>query len=159
MLERILILVFIAVAIATVWAGLRLWRDRKLARVSGELLFAEIAPGGRPAVIAFSTPGCAECRTRQAPALARLGAMLGEQVTVRTLLAPEHPDLVDRLGLLTVPATVLLGAEGQVCHVNLGFVDTERLAGQLSRLCDLPRRPLAVLPGSATRSGTYSNPP
>jgi thioredoxin-like negative regulator of GroEL len=91
----------------------------------------KVVPPGKPAIVAFSTPSCAECRTRQAPALKQLATQFGEQVEIRSLQATEHPELVDRAGILTVPATVVLDARGVVRHLNLGFTDSETLASQL----------------------------
>jgi hypothetical protein len=133
MLTRILILLLLPGAIAAGWGLLRLWRAAKLRRLGGEAPLAGLIPAGRPAVVAFSTPTCAECRTRQAPALARLRSTLGDSVTVRSLSALEHPDLVDRIGILTVPATVILDPRGRVRDLNLGYANEERLREQLAR--------------------------
>lgn len=132
MIERSLILVAVAVAIGLGWALLRAWRASKLRQVEGSTLFADIAPLGRPAIVAFSTPFCSECRTKQQPALTRLAAELGEQATVRTLSALDHEPLVQQLGILTVPATVVVDAAGQVRFCNLGFTGEQQLKLQLA---------------------------
>ncbi|MBX0328162.1 thioredoxin family protein, partial [Oscillochloris sp. ZM17-4] len=99
--------------------------------LEGDRPFAAIVPAGVPAVVAFTLPGCADCRARQAPALRRLSESLGERVHVRTLTVSEHPELADKLGLLTVPATAVVDARGVLRHLNQGFADEGRLAGQL----------------------------
>src|SRR5690349_25137111 len=119
MIERVGILIALAFAIVASWALIRLWSAWKLRGLRATAPLAELAPPGRPAVIAFSTPACAECRTRQAPALTRLAAALGDQVTVRSLSALEYPDLVQQIGILTVPATVVVDAAGTVRQLNL----------------------------------------
>jgi hypothetical protein len=131
MIERLVILAALAAAIALGWALLRLWRARKLQSLRGDMPLAAIVPPGRPAVVAFSTPSCAECRTRQAPALARLAADLRGAVAVRSLSALEHPELVRQLGILTVPATVVLDASGAVRHLNLGYAADAKLREQV----------------------------
>lgn len=131
MLERILILIALALLIAAGWGLLRLWRAVKLRRLRDVSPLVELVPVGKPAVVAFSTPSCAECRTRQAPALVRLSAALGDAVTVRSLSALEHPDLVQQIGILTVPATVVLDRDGRVRDLNLGYASDERLREQL----------------------------
>jgi len=131
MIERIVILTGLALTIAAGWGLLRLWRAWKLRRLRVSRPLADLAPPGRPAVIAFSTPSCAECRTRQAPALERLIATFGDQLTVRSLSALEHPDLVREIGILTVPATVVLDATGMVRHLNLGYASDVRLREQV----------------------------
>src|SRR5215216_5131249 len=132
MFERIFILCGLALLIASGWALIRVWSAWKLRRLRVAAPLADLAPSGRPAVIAFSTPACAECRTRQAPALSRLAAALGDQVTVRSLSALEHPALVQQIGILTVPATVVLDAAGTVRHLNLGYASDVRLREQLA---------------------------
>jgi hypothetical protein len=132
MIERLIILVLVAAAIAAGWALVRLWRAWMVRRLGADTPLAELIPPGRPAIVAFSTPTCAECRTRQAPALARLSTSLGDGVIVRSLSALEHPDLVDRIGILTVPATVVLDREGHVRSLNLGYASDERLSAQLA---------------------------
>lgn len=134
MIDRLLILGLVAAAIAVGWAVLRLWRAWLLRRLGAESPLEGLIPPGRPAIVAFSTPTCAECRTRQAPTLARLSAALGEAVVVRSLSAIDHPDLVDRIGILTVPATVVLDREGHVRNLNLGYASDERLSAQLAAL-------------------------
>src|SRR5262249_27793323 len=108
MFERLIILFALAFLITAGWGLLRLWRSWKLGQLRGTAPLQAVAPLGRPAVIAFSTPSCAECKSLQAPALSRLNAALGEAVTVRSLSALEHPDLVRQIGILTVPATVVV---------------------------------------------------
>jgi hypothetical protein len=132
MIERIGVLLTLALLIAVGWAGIRVWLAWKLRRLRAAAPLADLAPTGRPAVIAFSTPACAECRIRQAPALLRLAAALGDQVTVRSLSALEHPELVQKIGILTVPATVVLDAAGTVRHLNLGYASDVRLREQLA---------------------------
>jgi thiol-disulfide isomerase/thioredoxin len=134
MLDRILILIALALLIAAGWGVLRLWRRVKLRRLRDVSPLVELVPVGRPAVVAFSTPSCAECRTRQAPALVRLSAALGDAVTVRSLSALEHPNLVQKIGILTVPATVVLDRDGRVRKLNLGYASDERLREQLQRV-------------------------
>src|SRR5207249_1278395 len=132
MVERLGILFALALSITVGWAAIRLWSSWKLGRLRAAAPLADLAPPGRPAVIAFSTPACAECHTRQAPALSRLAAALGDQVTVRSLSALEHPALVQQIGILTVPATVVLDAAGVVRHLNLGYASDVRLREQLA---------------------------
>jgi thiol-disulfide isomerase/thioredoxin len=132
MVERLGILFALALLIVVGWATIRLWSAWKLRRLRAAAPLADLAPSGRPAVIAFSTPSCAECRTRQAPALSRLAAALGDQVTVRSLSVLEHPDLVQKIGILTVPATVVLDSAGMVRHLNLGYASDARLRKQLA---------------------------
>jgi hypothetical protein len=129
--ERVVILLLLALAIIAGWGLLRLWRGMKLRQLRAAAPLAELIPTGLPAVVAFSTPTCAECHTRQAPALRRLAATLGDTVTVRSLPALEYPSLVQRIGILTVPATIVLDRDGHVRNLNLGYTSEDRLREQL----------------------------
>jgi len=132
MLERVLILVGLVLLVVLIWWLTVLWRTWRVRRLRHVRPLVGLVPAGQPAVVAFSTPTCAECRTRQAPALARLAATLGDRVTVRTLSALEHPALVERVGVLTVPATIVVDADGRVRHLNLGYAAEATLRAQLT---------------------------
>jgi hypothetical protein len=134
MIDRLFLLMAVAGVIAAGWGLFRIWRAWMLRRLDADTPLAGLVPAGRPAIVAFSTPTCAECRTRQAPALARLSAALGDAITVRSLSALDHPDLVDRIGILTVPATIVLDHEGHVRSLNLGYTSDERLRTQITAL-------------------------
>ena len=137
MLERTVVVGLIAVALVAAWGLIRLWRQSRLRRLAAAPLAPELLPTlrpGRPAVLAFSTPGCAECRARQNPALGQLAARVGDHVQIAQLSAPEHPALVRRFGILTVPATVILDARGAVRRINLRYTDADRLQAQLNEL-------------------------
>jgi thiol-disulfide isomerase/thioredoxin len=131
MLERLVILLIVALAILAGWGLFRLWRADRLRRLQTTSPLAGLAPLGRPAIVAFSTPTCGECRALQAPALARLAAMVGDAVTIRSLSALDHPDLVERVGILTVPATVVIDAGGTIRHLNLGYAAESKLHEQV----------------------------
>lgn len=134
MLERLLILLALVAAGAAVWMVLGALRGRRLRRLAAEAPFADIVPVGQPTVIAFTLPSCRECRSHQAPALERLGQAAGGGVLVHTLRADAHPALVDRLGIMTVPATAVLDRAGAVRAINHGFADEARLSAQLRAL-------------------------
>jgi thiol-disulfide isomerase/thioredoxin len=131
MIERIVILLAVALSVAAIWGLVRLWQRRMVSQMQVATPFSALVPANMPAVIAFSSPTCSECRTRQAPALTRLEQELGAQVAIVRLSAPEHPELVEHAGILTVPATVVLDRSGVVRHLNLGFADTLRLKAQI----------------------------
>ncbi len=149
MIERLFMIGALAAGLGLLWVGVRSWQAYRLRALGQAPLFAGIVPLGRPAVVAFSTPGCRECRARQAPALAQLATIMGEQVVVTTLSAPEHPQLVGQLGILTAPATVVLDSNGVVRHVNQGFADTATLTRQVRALL-----PQAALSSDAARAAS-----
>jgi len=137
LVERLLIIGVVTLAVLLVWAGVRYWQARTVRSLAQKSPFVGLVPTGKPAVVAFTTPGCRECHFRQAPALARLAGAVNDQVTqvtICTLHAADYPQLVTQLGILTAPATVVLDARGVVRHINLGFVDTPVLLQQVGLL-------------------------
>ena len=118
------------VAAGSVLAGRRL---EGLRRLSAESLWEVLGtgPDGRPAVIAFSAPGCAACRTAQKPALTALQERAGNGVRVIEVDVVEQPRVARVFGILTVPATAVLDPSGAVLAANQGFATADRLAAQL----------------------------
>jgi thioredoxin-like negative regulator of GroEL len=130
-LLRLGVLALLALLVAGGYLLLRRRNARTLRQVQAGALLHELVVPGTPTVIAFSAPGCVVCRAQQTPALDQLAVRVGAAVGIRCLAAPEHPDVVERLGILTVPATVVLDAHGRVQHINHGFADAVRLHAQL----------------------------
>ena len=132
MVERIVILLLIAGVVAGTWWLFRLRAAATVKTLQTMRPFGDLVPAGRPAVVAFSSPGCGECRSRQAPALDRLAHATGDTVAIVRLNAHDYPELVEKLNILTVPATAVLDAQGGLRFLNLGFVDERKLIDQLS---------------------------
>jgi hypothetical protein len=114
-------------------AILRYWRHTRLMQLAEARPFGDMIAPGKPAIIAFTTPRCHECRTRQKPALERLRLHHPAAIDIIVLDATTHGELVDRLGILTVPATVVVNDTGTVRQINLGYVDEHVLTAQLAR--------------------------
>jgi thioredoxin-like negative regulator of GroEL len=130
--ERLLLVAVLAVAIAAVATGVRLWarrRARQLAATPVDRVWRALGtePDGRPAVVAFSTSACAECRV-QAAQLEPLGE---EGVRLLSVDAAAQVDAARTFGVLTVPSTVVLGPDGRVMAVNHGLADRTRIQRQL----------------------------
>jgi len=132
MIDRLLILLALGGSIALGWLLLRRFLAQRLQLLATQRPFTALVPSGRPAIVAFTLPSCVECRTRQAPTLTRLQQQLGTTAQITTLRADDHGDLVAQLGIMTVPATVVLDAAGVVRALNHGFADEVRLLGQLA---------------------------
>jgi thiol-disulfide isomerase/thioredoxin len=103
-----------------------------LARVSGRA--RGLSPGGQPAIVYFTTPGCAPCRTIQRPALDDLKARLGERLEIVEIDAAARPDLARDWGVLSVPTTFVIDSTGRSRYVNHGVADAEKLLGQVERI-------------------------
>ena len=137
MIERTLVVILVVVALVAAWRLLGLWQQWRLRRLHSSPVTPELVPfikPGNPTVIAFSTPGCSECRSRQLPALEQLQARLQDRVHIAHVSAPEHPALASHFGILTVPATIILDGTGKPQHINLRYTSADRLESQVLEL-------------------------
>ncbi len=137
MLTRILLVVALVLLTAGLIGAGRLYAAGVLKRLQdgsrGELpLPLADSDGSQPraVVVAFSAPGCTVCRTSQAPALRHL-AVTRPQVRQIHVDVSRQPDVARRFGILTAPATVVIGASGAVLAVNQGFTSADRILAQL----------------------------
>lgn len=134
MVERLLILALVVAVTVLAVAALRrgaVWRRR---RAGGIAPRPELVSSGRPLLLAFSTPGCTDCRYRQAPAVEQVRVVLGAAIETRHVDASRDPDLAGHFGILTAPSTVILDPRGRVVARNDGFAPAERLLAQLRTL-------------------------
>jgi thioredoxin-like negative regulator of GroEL len=88
---------------------------------------------GRVTIVAFSSPSCAACHTAQAPALRQLQRTLDVRVLQVDIAA--QPAVARAFGIMTVPATVLLTADG-LREINHGFRSSRQLARQVELVID-----------------------
>ncbi len=103
-----------------------------LTRTRQERRGLEYLQPGIPAILYFTTPDCAPCRTRQRPALEALQAKLGaEGVQVIEVNAAAQPELADSWGVLSVPTTFILDRSGRPRRVNHGVQNTRALQNQI----------------------------
>jgi len=139
MIERFLVLLALAAAIALTVLVVRAWTRRNvrsLQQAADPKAWAHLGEvsDGRRTLVTFSTPSCAACHTAQAPAVKAVEAHLGPS-TVRVIRvdAARRPDVARAFGVLTVPSTIVLAPTGQVVAVNHGFAPSGRLVEQLQR--------------------------
>jgi thioredoxin-like negative regulator of GroEL len=115
---------------------MRQWSRRRSQALAGTALPTELATrltrsaGG---IVYFYGPHCATCR-RQAGVLDSLSN--GDRVSVLQVDASRETELADHLGVMTVPATVVVDESRQVHAVNLGFRSADVLRGQLKLASD-----------------------
>jgi thiol-disulfide isomerase/thioredoxin len=89
----------------------------------------------KPVIVYFTTPDCVPCKTVQRPALNKLSTLLGaEKLQVVEIDATERPDLARQWGVMSVPTTFLLNANGEARYVNNGVTRVEKLMEQLQTL-------------------------
>jgi len=133
-IERLLIFLTFAALLALGFQLLRRWQLTRAARIApADPLLAALRPGV-PAILYFTTPACAPCRTRQRPAIQRLLAELGDRVQVIEVNAAEQLDAARRWGVLSIPTTFVLDGEGRPRAINTGVAGLETLRGQLQQL-------------------------
>jgi thiol-disulfide isomerase/thioredoxin len=135
MTARLLILLILAAASVVTYQGFRRWQLWRVTRSAPrDPLLAHLRPG-IPAIVYFTTPMCAPCKTQQRPALARLLAELGDHsVQVIEVDALAQPDVADRWGVLSVPTTFVLDPQGRPAQVNYGVAGTDKLRQQLQHV-------------------------
>lgn len=102
---------------------------------------------GLPAIVYFTTPDCVPCRTIQSPAIELLRAQFGERLQIITIDASIRTDLADTWGVLSIPTTFIIDAQGQPRHVNNGVASAAKLRTQLREFAGIePSEPNAALP-------------
>jgi hypothetical protein len=158
MLERAALLVLIALGVAAIVLVVRaIWTGR-LARLrvdSPSRFWSALGqrPDGRPALVVFSSAGCAACRTAQEPAVEAVASRLGGALRIMQVDIASQPQVGRVFGVMTAPSTVVLNAEGGVGSVNQGFAPAERLAGQLSAAGVSPASPGSPSPPAQPAPG------
>jgi thioredoxin 1 len=89
-------------------------------------------PPHTSAIVYFTTPFCAPCKTLQAPALADLKRELHESIQIIQIDASEQPEVADRWGVFSAPTTFVLDQNRVLRHVNRGVATVETLKKQLA---------------------------
>jgi thioredoxin 1 len=102
-----------------------------LARARGRRLGLESILPGVPAILYFTAPGCAPCKTVQRPALDQLKERLGDGIQVIEVDASARPDLADYWGVLSIPTTFVIDSKGRPRCVNHGAARAEKLLRQI----------------------------
>ena len=88
----------------------------------------------KPVLVYFTTPDCAPCKTIQRPAINRISSLLGEELEVVEIDATQRPDLAKVWGVMSVPTTFVLDAQGEARYVNNGVARAEKLLEQIQTL-------------------------
>ena len=122
----------IALGMAAFWAWNR-WQLRRLGQARGTVLRGlEHTRPGVAAVLYFTTPDCLVCRMAQKPALQRLEADLGVGgVQIVEIDATVDTAVADYWGVLSVPTTFVIDAQGTPRSINHGLTSKEKLQRQI----------------------------
>lgn len=86
---------------------------------------------GLPALVYFTTPGCVPCKTVQRPTIERMKASYGKWFQVIEVDASQQPEIAQEWGVMSVPTTFIIDANGQPRYVNHGVATAEKLIQQL----------------------------
>ena len=136
-LETISVLLRFGLAVVIIGLGVfAYWlvNQRLLVRASSNIfsLFSKLP--NKPVLVYFTTPDCAPCKTVQRPAIDRVLNLLGEELQVVEIDATQRPDLAKVWGVMSVPTTFLLDAQGEARYVNNGVARAEKLLEQIQTL-------------------------
>lgn len=125
----------LAIGFFTIGAGV-CWIINKmiLARTRAKNVELPVSLSGSPAILYFTTPDCAPCKTIQRPALNKLQELLGAGLQVIEVNAVEQSHLASAWGVLSVPTTFVLDKNGKARHVNHGVTRAEKLLDQIKSL-------------------------
>ena len=82
---------------------------------------------GKPTLLYFTTPSCAPCKTIQRPAIERLQQLTGDRLLVIEINVESQPEIARQWGVLSVPTTFVLDAQGIPRHVNHGVTHVDKL--------------------------------
>jgi thiol-disulfide isomerase/thioredoxin len=128
MFERLLI------AIALIGLGMLAYllvNRRTLAVADQKIKRFDAYRPGLPALVYFTTPSCTPCKTVQRPTIQRLQTRLGQWFQVIEVDASARPEIAQEWGVLSVPTTFVIAADGQPRYVNHGVASAEKLIQQL----------------------------
>ncbi|MGH2532089.1 MAG: thioredoxin domain-containing protein [Thermomicrobiales bacterium] len=128
MIERIVLALAIVAVVSAAGYAVRWWTIWRRRRTVGPRL--EPSANAAPRVIAFSSPGCASCRTQRRMIDAALAEWAGS-VDVSYVDAVAEPELARRLGVVVVPTTVVAAPDGRVVGITGGVADVDNLLRQL----------------------------
>jgi thiol-disulfide isomerase/thioredoxin len=130
-IDRLLLALLIVATLFTVY---RLAKKYSLQRKAQGGLELDHYHFGRPAILYFTTPGCVPCMTIQRPALVRAKEIFGDEIQIIEVDALSQPNLADRWGVLSVPTTFIIDAQGRPRRVNHGTANAEKLTRQLKEI-------------------------
>jgi thiol-disulfide isomerase/thioredoxin len=126
--ERLLI----AVAISGLgFLAYALFNRITLKRATSKVSRFEAYRPGLPALVYFTTPTCAPCKTVQRPTIERMKNGLGKWFQVIEVDASTRPEIAQEWGVVSVPTTFVIDKQGQPVYVNHGLASAEKLIQQL----------------------------
>jgi thioredoxin 1 len=126
-------LVLAAGLIVLGWLAFRLAQRLSLKRAARPSNRIEGSRAGVPTVVLFTSPDCVPCKVAQVPALKQLEKMLENHLQVIEVNTYENPDMAREWGVMSVPTTFVLNAQGEPQQVNYGVTPAEKLYKQIQK--------------------------
>jgi len=131
MLERLALLALLLLGLGLLWAAVAFGaRYRRWRRVD-RMCTPELSQG-KTTVLFFTGEQCSVCHHRQKPALDVVCSSHNGDLRVVELDAARETSLVRRFGVLSLPSTVVLAADGTVGAVNYGFAPSDQINAQVT---------------------------
>jgi thiol-disulfide isomerase/thioredoxin len=124
-------------ALLILLSGVLLYRgvnSLTLRRARVRVLGLERLRPGVPVLLYFTTPTCAPCKTVQRPAIERLQERVGEGLEVVEVDASSQPEIASQWGVLSVPTTFIIDAQGNPRYVNHGVAPLDKLQRQFAEI-------------------------
>jgi thiol-disulfide isomerase/thioredoxin len=125
------------IALGILLAGMILYRvinSAALTRARSRVPGLERMRPGVPLLLYFTTPTCAPCKTLQRPAIQRLQEYIGERLEVIEVDATSQPEIASQWGVLSVPTTFIIDAQGNPRYVNHGVAPLDKLQRQFAEI-------------------------
>lgn len=129
--DRLLQILSFLLVIGGAVTWLRLRQSVALARHANELTATTAT------LIAVVSANCAVCPA-QKRILERLRVCYpASALRIETIDLEKEPHRVHELRVMTVPATLLIAADGTICHINNGLVSLEKIKFQIKEIFSL----------------------
>ncbi|MBI5304164.1 MAG: thioredoxin family protein [Chloroflexi bacterium] len=150
-----ILIIFAGVGLYLAVTKLRLASLRHVQRDQANLGLDDFRVGA-PTILYFTTPDCAPCQTLQSPAIEELRAQFGDALQIIKVDASERIDLANQWGVLSVPTTFIIDAQGQPRHVNNGVASAAKLVQQLHAFAGLSQPSGAARQVAANKLATHA---
>ena len=134
MIERLLILALVGAGAWLAYHAVCCWQTRRATHAAARDPLLDTLRPGVPAIVYFTSPTCAPCRTQQRPAIQRLLDELNDRVQVIEVNALNQPYAARRWGVLSIPTTFVLDGGGTLRQINHGVTGADELKQQLRGL-------------------------
>ena len=125
--ERLLIVAAVIGVLVAVWLVVRLYTVLVRSRLNAQ---ARQRARGIPQLFFFTAERCAQCHS-QKRVVEALAARFGEHLHVERIDAGASPEVARQYGILTVPSTVVVDADGTIRAINYGLTSAHQLEQQL----------------------------